>query len=213
MVRCHIGEQNSPLRILCLGAHSDDLEIGCGGTLFRLLHERRAAVRWVVFGCSAERTEEARGSAEALLRGAGEAQIDTHQFRDAFFPLHTGEIKEVFEQLKQESSPDMILTHARSDLHQDHRVVNELTWNTFRDHLVLEYEIPKYDGDLGSPNVFVALEPDLLERKIRHLLANFATQRDKRWFDEETFRGLARLRGGEAGVRYAEAFYSRKAVL
>lgn len=202
-----------PLSVLCLGAHSDDLEIGCGGTILRLLTERDVVVRWVVFGCCGERATEARCSAESFLAGARKCQIDLHGFRDAFFPYVGGEIKDVFEGLKREVSPDVVFTHTRHDLHQDHRIVNQLTWNTFRDHLILEYEIPKYDGDLGSPNLFVDLDTGTAERKIQHLLRFFETQRDKRWFDEETFRGLLRLRGLEAGTRYAEGFYSRKCVL
>jgi LmbE family N-acetylglucosaminyl deacetylase len=211
MLPLKLSERPGPLQILCLGAHSDDLEIGCGGTVLRLLAEHDAAVRWVVLGCSGERLKEAQLSAESLLVGAEQVQIEIHRFRDGFFPYVGGEIKEAFEKLKGQVSPDLILTHTRGDLHQDHRLVNELTWNTFRDHLILEYEIPKYDGDLGLPNLFVALDESLVEKKIRHLLDFFATQRDKRWFDEETFRGLLRLRGVEAGVHYAEAFYARKA--
>jgi len=148
-----------------------------------------------------------------MLDAAREKQIKVYNFRDGFFPYLGGEIKEAFEGLKGQVSPDLIFTHARKDLHQDHRLVNELTWNTFRNHLILEYEIPKYDGDLGSPNLFVPLDDAGVEQKIRHLMEFFATQRDKRWFDEETFRGLLRMRGVEAGERYAEAFYCRKIVL
>ena len=213
MLPFNLSARPGPLQILCLGAHSDDLEIGCGGTVLRLLAERDAAVRWVVLGCSGERSIEAQLSAESLLAGAKQKQVEIHRFRDGFFPYVGREIKETFEQLKGRVSPDLIFTHTRADLHQDHRLVNELTWNTFRDHLILEYEIPKYDGDLGLPNLFVALDEALVEKKIRHLVGFFATQRDKRWFDEETFRGILRLRGLEAGVHYAEAFYARKVAL
>jgi LmbE family N-acetylglucosaminyl deacetylase len=213
MLPFNLSARPGPLQILCLGAHSDDLEIGCGGTVLRFLAERDAAVHWVVLGCSGERSIEAQLSAESLLAGAKQKQVEIHRFRDGFFPYVGGEIKEAFEQLKGQVSPDLIFTHTRADLHQDHRLVNELTWNTFRDHLILEYEIPKYDGDLGLPNLFVALDEALVEKKIRHLLDFFATQRDKRWFEEETFRGLLRLRGVEAGVHYAEAFYARKVVI
>jgi LmbE family N-acetylglucosaminyl deacetylase len=208
----NLNARSGPLQILCLGAHSDDLEIGCGGTVLRFLAERIAVVHWVVLGCSGERSIEAQRSAESLLAGAKQKQVEIHRFRDGFFPYVGLEIKEAFEKLKDQVSPDLIFTHTRADLHQDHRLVNELTWNTFREHLILEYEIPKYDGDLGLPNLFVALDVGLVEKKIRHLLDFFATQRDKRWFDEETFRGLLRLRGVEAGVHYAEAFYARKVV-
>jgi LmbE family N-acetylglucosaminyl deacetylase len=202
--------ESRPLRVLCLGAHSDDLEIGCGGALLRLMAMREVDVQWVVFGCQGQRAAEARDSAEALLSEATERHIDVHGFRDAFFPQQAGEIKEAFEALKQRPAPDLILTHARHDLHQDHALLNQLTWNTFRHHTVLEYEIPKYDGDLGSPNVFVELDAEIVARKVAHLMRFFQSQRDKRWFDEETFRGLMRLRGVESGVRYAEAFYGRK---
>lgn len=213
LVRFQLRELPGPLSILCLGAHSDDLEIGCGGTLLRLLAEREAVVRWIVLGCSGQRSAEAKQSAESLLDAAREKRIEIRGFRDGFFPYQGGEIKEAFEELKGQVSPDLIFTHTRADLHQDHRLVNELTWNTFRNHLILEYEILKYDGDLGSPNLFVPLDDAVVETKIRHLMEFFSTQRDKHWFDAETFRGLLRLRGVEAGVRYAEAFHCRKVVL
>jgi LmbE family N-acetylglucosaminyl deacetylase len=213
MLEFKLSEAPGPLSILCLGAHSDDLEIGCGGTMLRLLAEREAVLQWVVLGCSGQRSEEARRSAECLLAAARKKRVEIRGFRDGFFPYLGGEIKEAFEELKGKISPDLIFTHTRNDLHQDHRLVNELTWNTFRNHLILEYEIPKYDGDLGSPNLFVRLDDAVVERKIQHLMEFFSTQRDKSWFDEETFRGLLRLRGVEAGVRYAEAFYSRKILL
>ena len=213
MLQLKLAKLPKPLNILCLGAHSDDLEIGCGGTLLRLLAEQEAVVRWVVLGCSGQRSEEARKSAESMLDAAREKQVNLHEFRDGFFPYLGGEIKEAFEELKGQVTPDLIFTHTRKDLHQDHRLLNELTWNTFRNHLILEYEIPKYDGDLGSPNLFVPLDDAVVEKKIRHLMQHFASQRDKRWFDEETFRGLLRVRGVEAGERYAEAFYCRKIIL
>jgi LmbE family N-acetylglucosaminyl deacetylase len=213
MLEFKLTQPPGPLSILCLGAHSDDLEIGCGGTVLRLLAEREVVVRWMVFGCSGQRSEEAKKSAESILGAVADKHVQIGGFRDGFFPYMGAEIKEAFEALKDQISPDLILTHTRNDVHQDHRLINELTWNTFRDHLILEYEIPKYDGDLGSPNLFVGLEQDVVEKKIRHLMECFPTQRDKRWFDEETFRGLLRLRGIEAGMRYAEAFYCRKVVL
>jgi LmbE family N-acetylglucosaminyl deacetylase len=210
MLRMEPHVSSGPLSVLCLGAHSDDIEIGCGATLMRMLDERALAVRWIVFGCSVARAEEARQSANALLEHARESRVEVYGFRDAFFPHEAAEIKEVFEHVKSEMTPDVIFTHARHDLHQDHRVINQLTWNTFRDHLILEYEVPKYDGDLVSPNLFVDVDPEIVKRKIAHLVRYFETQRDKRWFDEETFRGLLRLRGMEAGVRYAEGFHCRK---
>jgi LmbE family N-acetylglucosaminyl deacetylase len=201
--------------VLCLGAHADDIEIGCGGTVLTLL-ERGApiAVTWVVFCAEGQRAEEAQRSAETLLAGAAKREIIIEDFRDGFLPYTGAQVKEAFEELKLRAVPDLILTHHRHDLHQDHRLVAELTWNTFRNHLILEYEIPKYDGDLGAPNVFVPLEEAICERKIDTILGNFASQRGKRWFSEELFRSILRLRGMEcnASSGYAEAFYCRKLV-
>lgn len=205
-----------PLRLLCLGAHCDDIEIGCGGTVLRLLAEHPGTeVRWVVFASRPEREREARACAQALLAGAGEAAVEVHGFRDAYLPQSSGEVKDTFEKLKLECSPDLVLTHHGGDGHQDHRLVSELTWNTFRDHLVLEYEIPKYDGDLGRPNVYVPLTHAQVEGKVEALLEHFASQRGKRWFDAELFRGLMRVRGMECNApeRHAEAFYARKVTL
>lgn len=201
------------LRLLCLGAHADDIEIGCGGTILQLIERGvRLEVDWCVLSASPLRAEEARASAAAFLEGAAEAQIHQQQFADGRFPYQGPEIKAWFETLKALPRPDLILTHARDDRHQDHREVCQLTWNTFRDHLVVEYEIPKYDGELVSPNLFVALSDEILGRKIELLHRCFASQRDKQWFDAETFRGLARLRGLEcaSATRYAEAFLARK---
>jgi LmbE family N-acetylglucosaminyl deacetylase len=206
----------APLRILCLGAHSDDIEIGCGGTVLSLLSRyERTSVRWVVFSANDVRAREARESAASFLEGAESRDVSVMKYRDGFFPFFGGQIKEEFESLKQQFEPDLVLTHYRDDRHQDHRLVSDLTWNTFRDHLILEYEIPKYDGDLGRPNVFVPLEEQLCARKTGILLESFRSQRSKQWFDEETFMALMRLRGMEANStsRYAEAFYSRKLVL
>lgn len=206
---------DSPLSILCLGSHSDDIEIGCGGTILRLLAASpNLIVTWVVFSSNKEREEEARKSAELFLEQADKKEIVIHKFRDGFFPFDGADIKTVFEGLKH-VSPDLIFTHNRHDAHQDHRVIADLTWNTFRNHLVLEYEIPKYDGDLGQPNCFVPLEKQHYERKTRYLMEAFQTQRSKRWFEQETFLALMRLRGMEcvAPSGYAEAFYCRKLVL
>jgi LmbE family N-acetylglucosaminyl deacetylase len=205
----------APLRLLCLGAHSDDIEIGCGGLILELLRGRRPVdVDWVVFSADAERQKEARRSAALFLRGARRHRIITKQFRDGFFPYEPA-IKGVFEELKSSPSPDLVLTHFRDDRHQDHRVLSDLAWNTYRDHMILEYEIPKYDGDLGSPNCFVHLERRTCDRKIALLQKAFATQRGKHWFDPTTFLGLMRLRGMEcrAASGYAEGFYARKTVL
>lgn len=205
----------APLHVLCLGAHADDIEIGCGGLLLELLkHYKRAQVMWVVFSGTEARERETRASARLFLKGADSRRVDIHGFRDGFFPYDSG-IKDVFESLKQRGSPDLVLTHYRDDRHQDHRVLSDLTWNTFRDHLVLEYEIPKFDGDLGTPNVFVPLTQATCTRKVKHLLTAFGTQRDKHWFSRETFVGLMRLRGMEcrSPSGYAEAFYGRKVAL
>jgi LmbE family N-acetylglucosaminyl deacetylase len=203
-------------RVLCLGAHSDDIEIGCAGTMLQLTEaEQPIEVTWVVFSGEGRREREARQSAEALLARAKSAEIRIERFRDGFFPSASAPLKEYFEALKQRVAPDLIFTHYRNDLHQDHRLVGELTWNTFRDHLILEYEVPKYDGDFGSPNVFVPLDEARCQRKIDLLLTHFASQRDRRWFSEELFRAVLRVRGMEANAPtgYAEAFYGRKAVL
>jgi LmbE family N-acetylglucosaminyl deacetylase len=205
----------APVRLLAIGAHPDDIEIGCCGTILKLLEEDAlSAIGWVVLSGKGERADEARASAEAVLSGVEEKQLIQRDFRDGFFPYDGGEIKGFFESLKS-FSPDIVLTHQRSDLHQDHRVACELTWNTFRDHLILEYEVPKYDGDTGAPNLFVPLGEDLRRRKIDHLMTHFASQRPKRWFKEDLFSGLLRLRGMECNspTSFAEAFYCRKARL
>jgi LmbE family N-acetylglucosaminyl deacetylase len=202
--------------VLCLGAHSDDLEIGCGGTMLRLLHELPIdRVTWVVLSGGPARAREAQRGARRVVGRRAELRLVQATFRDGFFPYAAAPIKELFEQLKAEVRPDLVLTHYRDDRHQDHRFVSELTYNTFRDHLVLEYEIMKLDGDLGNPNVYVPLDAATVRRKLRLLEDCFGSQRDKRWFDEEAFRGLMRLRGIEAGspTGYAEAFYGRKLVI
>jgi LmbE family N-acetylglucosaminyl deacetylase len=209
-------EPGDGLRVLCLGAHGDDIELGCGGTMLRLAAEHPGlSVCWVVLSASGPRRGEAVASAAEFLRGAAETRVVVKEFRDGFFPYVGGEIKGYFEQLKREVDPDLILTHCRHDLHQDHRLVCELTWNTFRDHLILEYEIAKYDGDLGSPNLFVDLDEAFCHKKGQLLRRHFGSQRDKDWFAEDTFLALARLRGVEsrAPSRYAEAFYCRKVIL
>jgi LmbE family N-acetylglucosaminyl deacetylase len=210
------GSEARPGRLLVIGAHSDDIEIGCGGTILKLVEQGAiSAICWVVLSGAGERAAEAEGSAHALLNGAVEKRVIVRDFKDGFFPYDGGEIKAFFETLKKEFSPDIIFTHQRQDLHQDHRVSCELTWNTFRDHLILEYEVPKYDGDMGSPNLFVPLEDEVCRQKVVHLLDHFASQRDKRWFREDLFSGLLRLRGMEcqSPTSYAEGFYCRKAVL
>jgi LmbE family N-acetylglucosaminyl deacetylase len=202
--------------VLCLGAHCDDIEIGCSGSIARLVDEHPGlTVTWVVFCSNDLRAREARASAESLLAGVKTKDIVIKTFRDGFLPYQGGEVKEAFEALKKVVAPDLIFTHYRADLHQDHRLVSELTWNTFRDHFILEYEIPKFDGDLGSPNVFVHLDETQCRRKIDNILRSFRSQGERSWFSEETFRAILRLRGVESNAPggYAEAFYSRKLVL
>jgi len=217
MLRLDLARSSSaPLRVLCLGAHSDDIEIGCGGLVLQLLGSHKSVdVDWVVFSAVGAREREARRSAALFLRGARRQRVRISSFRDGFFPHEFAAIKEVFEELKIGRNPDIVLTHYRDDRHQDHRVLSDLAWNTFRDHLVLEYEVPKYDGDLGTPNCFAPLDRRICDRKIRYVQKAFGTQRSKHWFDAETFRGLMRLRGMEcrAPQGYAEAFYGRKVVM
>lgn len=199
--------------VLCLGAHADDIEIGCGATMLRLVREApQAKIFWVVFAAHGEREHEARRAAAAFLDGATDPEVITHTFRDGYFPYVGADVKDAFEALKARVQPDLILTHHGEDQHQDHRVVSELTWNTFRDHPILEYEIPKWDGGLGSPSLFVAVEEDDVKTKIRHLHTHYPSQAKRAWFDEDTFRGLMRLRGLECNApsRFAEGFYARK---
>jgi LmbE family N-acetylglucosaminyl deacetylase len=203
----------APLAILCLGAHGDDIEIGCGGTLLRLLAERPGStVCWVVLSATPAREKEARASAAQFLADAGTATVLVKAFRDGFFPAVWAEIKGFFEELKQQVEPDLVLCHQRQDLHQDHRVVAELTWNTFRRHLVLEYEIPKYEGDLGKPNVFVPLRLSTASRKVELIQRHFGSQAQRTWFHSDTFHGLMSIRGIEcqAPEGRAEAFVARK---
>lgn len=202
-------------KVLCLGAHSDDIEIGCGGTLLRLIRERPdLEVQWIVFSAGGRRTTEAQKSARDFLCGVKRKKIVVKKFRTSFFPSQNEMIKEYFEHLKQAFHPDLILTHYRTDRHQDHRVLSDLAWNTFRNHLILEYEIPKYDGDLGNPNCFVPLDEQAAQKKVEYLCRHFQTQGNKHWFTPDTFLGLMRLRGIECAsqTRFAEAFYGRKLV-
>jgi LmbE family N-acetylglucosaminyl deacetylase len=211
------GKRTDPLKVLCLGAHCDDIEIGCGGTIFKLIKEFSGSVncQWIVLSSNSVRASEAQKCAESFLSTASEKQIEILSFRDGFFPAHWAEIKEVFEKLKSRFDPHIVFTHYRDDRHQDHRVVSDLTWNTYRNHLILEYEIPKYDGDLGTPNVFVELGEDLVKTKTRLILEAFTSQQGKHWFTENTLRALMRIRGVECSSNnaYAEAFYGRKIIL
>ncbi len=206
---------SDPLVVLCLGAHSDDIEMGCGATLLQLKKSQpKVKFHWVVCTAVGVRIHEARKSAELFTAGC-EKQIVLKEYRDGFLPYDGSAVKEFFETLKTQVNPDLIFTHWQGDAHQDHRLISELTWNTFRNHLILEYEIPKYDGDLGRPNFFVPVDAPLHEQKVDYLLEAFESQRTKAWFTRETFLGLMRIRGMECNSPsgYAEAFHAKKVVV
>ena len=208
-----IAEPGERLSVLCLGAHSDDIEIGAGATLLTWMAQGILLdVHWCVLSGAGEREQEAKASAADFLAAAADRQIEVMAFRDGFFPEQGEQIKAWFEGLKQRVNPDVILTHRRDDGHQDHRQLARLAWNTFRDHFILEYEIPKWDGDMGQPNFYVPVSAAAIRRKVDLLIRHFGSQRSKQWFDAETFLGLARLRGMEcrAPERYAEGFFARK---
>jgi LmbE family N-acetylglucosaminyl deacetylase len=215
MIQLNLDIQGRAPTFLFLGSHSDDIEIGCGGTILRMAERFPDAVfHWAVFSAVGKRENEARRAAE-LFGGSRLRELVLKQFQDGFMPYIGGEVKTVFERELKQLSPDLIFTHYGSDGHQDHRLISELTWNTFRNHLILEYEIPKYDGDIGKPAVFVPLGLDICEKKVDCLLESFKSQTDKRWFQRDTFMSLMRLRGMECNSPsgYAEAFYARKLVL
>jgi LmbE family N-acetylglucosaminyl deacetylase len=205
-------EKKNP-KVLCLGAHPDDIEIGCGGSILRLIKELPSIqFNWVVFSGNKERAKEAHQSADLFLKEAASKKIYVNDYRESYFPFIGSDIKNFFEEIKKGFSPDLIFTHYMNDAHQDHRLISNLTWNTFRDHFILEYEIPKYDGDLGAPNLYVSLDQTFVEKKLKLIHDLFRSQRSKRWFDEETFKSILRIRGVESNSpsRYAEAFYCRK---
>jgi LmbE family N-acetylglucosaminyl deacetylase len=207
---------NPEPKILCLGAHSDDIEIGCGGTILRLVQEHpKAEFYWVVFSAKDQRAQEAYKSAESFLGKVTSKSIHVEKFRDSYFPYIGASIKDYFVDLKKEFSPDLILTHYSNDAHQDHQLIAELTWNAFRDNLIMEYEIAKYDADLGVPNFYVHLDESYVKRKTSKILKVFESQIDKQWFGEESFRSIMRIRGLESNSpsKYAEAFYCRKIVV
>lgn len=207
-------DKNKPLKILCLGAHCDDIEIGAGGTVLKLIDEYEIEqLNWIVFASNDIRKQEATKSAELFLSDVPNKKIVVNSFRDGFLPFHGIEIKEYFEEIKQEISPDIIFTHYRDDRHQDHRLISDLTWNTWRSQLIFEFEIPKYDGDLGIPNFYMKLEEKYITRRNEILLETFVSQQSKHWFDEATFNALLRLRGMESATLFAEAFYARKLIL
>lgn len=216
MIPFSLGGEAGRLSLLCIGAHSDDIEIGAGGLVLTLADAVPGLdVYWCVLSAVGARRAEARASADDFLRDVEHSTIDLGEFDDSFFPDQSRSIKQWLADVRGRFRPDVVLVHASDDAHQDHRETNRLTWNLFRDHLILEYEIPKWDGDLGRPNMYLPLDTPILERKIDLLMRHFATQRAKDWFDDGTFRGLARIRGVEcrAGSRYAEAFTVRKAVI
>jgi LmbE family N-acetylglucosaminyl deacetylase len=217
MVDLRLGSAERPLRrILCLGSHCDDIEIGCGGTILRLLREHpEVEIYWIVFSSTPDRKKEAVRAENLFLALAKKKKVVIRNYRDTLFPSQQAQIKGEFEKLKKTYAPDLILTHYRHDLHQDHQVICELTWNTFRSHLILEYEIPKYDGDLGAPNFFVGLDRATCEQKAKYICETFVSQRTKQWFTADTFLALQRLRGIESNVSHglAEGFHCRKLVL
>jgi LmbE family N-acetylglucosaminyl deacetylase len=215
MQRLSLAPDRPLRRVLAIGAHPDDIELGCGGTLLALTRQHPGLhVTWVVLTGTGARADEARASADAFLGSAGAGDVHVYGLQDGFLPYGPA-AKETFEDLKASVDPELVFTHTRDDLHQDHRLTCELTWNTFRDHAIFEYEVPKYDGDLGRPNVYVELSPELVQEKVELLRGHFSTQSGKHWFDAETFVGLMRLRGVEArsASRYAEAFLGRKLVV
>ena len=215
MLSVNFADRPEGLKVLCLGAHCDDIEIGCGGTLLQLANEYKIQqLKWLVFTSSDERGAEARRSAEYFVQKCKAKEIVIKKFKDGFLPYEGEQIKSLFEELKS-FNPDLIFTHYRHDLHQDHRTICELTWNTFRNHLIVEYEIPKYDGDLGSPNWFVKIDEDIAQKKVSTIIDCFQSQASKQWFDKETFFALMRIRGIESASpsRYAEGFYVRKLMM
>ena len=207
---------SSARTILCLGAHSDDIEIGCGGTVLRLLAEIPGiSVTWVVFSAREQLEHEGRDAANRFLANAADTQLLFFDHRDAYLPYSGEQIKTQFHEIRKLTNPDIVFTHRLEDRHQDHRLIAELTWNTFRNHTIYEYEIPKYDGDLAQPNVFVKLDQKYVDQKIEILLESFKSQSGKHWFDRETFQSLMRIRGLESAAinRYAEAFHARKIII
>jgi LmbE family N-acetylglucosaminyl deacetylase len=202
-----------PLTVLCLGSHSDDIEIGAGGTILTLATRFQSlSVHWVVLSAAGQRAAEAQLAAKLF---APEAEIQLHEFPDARFPMHLDSLKDVFVDLGRQVQPDVIFTHSEHDRHQDHGVVNRLTWQTFRDHLILEYEVPKFDADLVTPNFYFEIDAEMAQTKVRNLDAAFESQTGKPWFDTATFLGLMRIRGNEcrSSSGLAEGFHVRKAVV
>ncbi len=207
-------DKNKPLNILCLGAHGDDIEIGAGGTLIKLTNEYEIEqITWVVLTSNENRRLESVASAEKFLSSVKNKKIIVSNFRDGFLPYYAIQLKEYFEEIKKDISPDLIFTHYRNDRHQDHRIISDLTWNTWRNQLILEYEIPKYDGDLGVPNFYVELSEEIIDKRNTIISESFISQKSKHWFNESTFKALPRIRGIESASSYAEAFYARKFIM
>jgi LmbE family N-acetylglucosaminyl deacetylase len=216
MFKPYFFRPDQELKILCIGAHPDDIEIGCGGSILRIIEEiPKTEFYWVVFSGVGERCNEARKSFLCFLENVKSKKIDIHEFRESYFPFVGADIKDEFERLKNQFSPDVIFTHRRDDAHQDHSLISRLTWNTYRNHLVFEYEIPKFDGDLATPNLYIQLDELQVKRKIDLLFRNYETQKSKYWFTEETFRSILRIRGVESNSLsgHAEGFHCRKVVL
>lgn len=215
MLGLSLPNTDEPLKVLCLGAHCDDIEIGCGGTILELTASREIDCTWVIFCSNDVRAAEAKECAEKFLQNAKHKNIIIKDFRDGFLPYVGYDVKDFFEEIKQQVSPDLIFTHYRHDKHQDHRLVSELTLNTFRDHLILEYEIPKYDGDMGQPNLHMSISGDGVDTKVKNIYRAYLTQHGKKWFDENLFRSLMRIRGMEANSPsfYAESFYFHKGII
>jgi LmbE family N-acetylglucosaminyl deacetylase len=204
-------QANKDINLLLLGAHCDDIEIGCGGTLLKIFSEYKIGhVKWVILSSNPEREQEARNCAEFFLKDISSKEIIIKDFKDGFLPQSSSDIKKFYEEIKGACNPEIIFTHYREDFHQDHRLLSELTWNTFRNHFILEYEIPKYDSDLGTPTFFVELDEAIVERKIDALQEFYVSQRNKHWFEKETFRSIMRIRGMQSACKFAEAFHSRK---
>ncbi|SHE33840.1 N-acetylglucosaminyl deacetylase, LmbE family [Fodinibius roseus] len=204
------------LSLLLLGAHCDDIEIGCGGTLLKMIEDYKIdRIMWVVFSSNEVRKKEAVTSAEQFLTSVSNVDVQVFDYTDGYLPSVWSTLKDEFEAIKERITPDFIFTHYRHDWHQDHRLINELTWNTFRNHLIFEYEIPKYDGDLGKPNFFVPLTEQYIEQKKKIIVESFQSQSDKQWFDETLLTSIMRIRGVEcaSASKHAEAFYNRKMVL